>query len=674
MSHSGFYDSSNSLEEKCLHLANKLISHCKEPCSRIQCIRDINSDLIVLLFESITNHTIPDLLVCRNKEEEAHNVQAVIDTLSLDLLGISLSHITGEDVVAGNLVAICNLLEVLEGIALHLKVKKDRSGSRRRSLKRKICRRKKSTLQRKSKSPNHSSNGISVTKGEKSEETSESTSGSFTLPTDSKFSVSGPSESASKKPTDISVKSHFTQEKDLTSEYPVSSTSASYSPHSKVTEAEKSEAVSQRSHVIEETDHITYPKEELRRPDSQVPPKPENKIHFQIEKVEHDKPLTVYKELSSVPLHFKRKICKRSHEKKIQQSVKKEQEVEELFEINLEKKVRVLLEKNSSYYPRASRLKRLQLQSLQKPVRKTTFSPCRKSFLLPHSLRRRPVRKTSLKRTSGQKNHTSRIQKKQEEEKPEGNLHTGFIQELFEEFPGLKLPPEIVNHIRKKYQQHLFKLHKQVKNCLLKKPKSQLQAEEVSKRQALLSELLKKNIHEEQYLKESRENRKYENKIKYRLRDARLQTVKMKQYCDEFHTEMRKKMQKRNFTEELILEKVFMDVLDMQKEQVNYLCEEVKEAEENDAKQHLAYLDALENLYQTQFAMLSEAISTEKKDKEVQVKAQEEVIRSMQRDFRKELKKEIRFMQKVILECTEDTHFREMDAELYKERLRKRYL
>ncbi|GBO04642.1 Centrosomal protein [Araneus ventricosus] len=251
MSHSDFYDSSNSLEEKCLHLANKLILLCKEPCSRMQCIRDINSDLIVLLFESIPNHTIPDLLVCRNKEEEAHNVQVVIDTLSLDLLGISLSRITGEDVVAGNLVAICNLLEVLEGIALHLKVKKDRSGSRRSSLKRKICRRKKSILQRKSKSPNHSSNGISVTKGEKSEETSESTSGSFTLPTDSKFSVSGPSVSASKKPTDISVKSHFTQEKDLTSEYPVSSTSASYSPHSKVTEAEKSEAVSQRSHVID---------------------------------------------------------------------------------------------------------------------------------------------------------------------------------------------------------------------------------------------------------------------------------------------------------------------------------------------------------------------------------------------------------------------------------------
>ncbi|XP_055950021.1 centrosomal protein of 95 kDa-like [Argiope bruennichi] len=670
MSHSDFYDSSNSLEEKCLHLANKLILYCKRPCPRVQCLRDINSDLIVLLFESITNHPIQDLLVCTTKEEEAHNVQAVIDTLSLDILGISLSHITGEDVVAGNLVAICNLLEVLEGITLHLKIKKDKLGSRRSSLKRKICRKKAPILKVESKSSKHSSNGIS---DGGSEETSISTSGSLTLSTNSKFSISSPSERGSKKSTKTSVKDHFTQEKDLTTDYPISSGSASYSSPSNVTDIEKSEAIFQKNHVVEETDHITYPKKILQQFNSQVSSKPENKPHFRIEKVEQDRHLKDYKELSSKPGYLKRKISKCPHEKRTQQSVEKEQEVEELFERNLEKKVRVLLEKNSSYYPQASRLKRLQLQRLQKPIRKAAFTPCKKSFLLPHSLRRRSIRKTSFKRTSGHKNPISHTHQRQEGNEMEGSIPTGFIQELFEEFPGLKLPPQIINHIRKKYQQHLLKLHKQVKSCLLKKPKSQLQAEEAAKRQALLSELLKKNILEEQHLRELRDNRKYENKIKYRLRDARLQSAKMKQYCDEFHTEMRKKMQKRNFTEEQILEKIFMDALNIQKEQVNYLCEEVKEAEENDAKQHLAYLDALENLYQTQFAMLSEAISTEKKDKEVQVKAQEQVIRSMQREFQDELKKEIRFMQKVILECTEDTHFREMDAELYKEKLRRRY-
>ena len=52
----------------------------------------------------------------RTKEDEVHNVQVVIDTLSLDLLHISLSHITGEDVVSGNKRAIGNLMEVILGL------------------------------------------------------------------------------------------------------------------------------------------------------------------------------------------------------------------------------------------------------------------------------------------------------------------------------------------------------------------------------------------------------------------------------------------------------------------------------------------------------------------------------------------------------------------------------
>lgn len=54
---------------------------------------------------------------------EAHNIQAVIDTLSLDLLGLSLSHITGEDVVSGNAVCTYHLLEVFESLFLHLSAK-----------------------------------------------------------------------------------------------------------------------------------------------------------------------------------------------------------------------------------------------------------------------------------------------------------------------------------------------------------------------------------------------------------------------------------------------------------------------------------------------------------------------------------------------------------------------
>lgn len=61
-----------------------------------------------------------DLLPSNDIFSDEHNVQAVIDTLSLDLLGLSLYHISGENVVSGDPIAISNLLEVLEAIFLHL--------------------------------------------------------------------------------------------------------------------------------------------------------------------------------------------------------------------------------------------------------------------------------------------------------------------------------------------------------------------------------------------------------------------------------------------------------------------------------------------------------------------------------------------------------------------------
>ena len=48
------------------------------------------------------------------REDEVHNVQAVIDTLSMDKLNISMSHISGQAIVNGNREALRHLLQVFE--------------------------------------------------------------------------------------------------------------------------------------------------------------------------------------------------------------------------------------------------------------------------------------------------------------------------------------------------------------------------------------------------------------------------------------------------------------------------------------------------------------------------------------------------------------------------------
>ena len=50
------------------------------------------------------------------REDEVHNCQSVIDTLSLDILNTSLSHITGQDIVDRDISAISNLLNVFSGL------------------------------------------------------------------------------------------------------------------------------------------------------------------------------------------------------------------------------------------------------------------------------------------------------------------------------------------------------------------------------------------------------------------------------------------------------------------------------------------------------------------------------------------------------------------------------
>ncbi|KAL7989622.1 hypothetical protein Chor_012288, partial [Crotalus horridus] len=54
------------------------------------------------------------------QEDNIHNVQAVIDSLALDYLQISLSHITGENIVKGDKESLRNLLEIFDGLLEYL--------------------------------------------------------------------------------------------------------------------------------------------------------------------------------------------------------------------------------------------------------------------------------------------------------------------------------------------------------------------------------------------------------------------------------------------------------------------------------------------------------------------------------------------------------------------------
>ncbi|CAH1795667.1 unnamed protein product [Owenia fusiformis] len=108
--------SSDLEDEGIIDLANSMLTQLHVPIS-VNSVKELKSHIFVTLYEGLCGETLPDVIrSSSSSEDEVHNVQCVIDSLSLDVLHTSMSHINGDDIVAGNKVAILNLLEVFSGL------------------------------------------------------------------------------------------------------------------------------------------------------------------------------------------------------------------------------------------------------------------------------------------------------------------------------------------------------------------------------------------------------------------------------------------------------------------------------------------------------------------------------------------------------------------------------
>uniref|UniRef100_A0A1A7XSZ5 Centrosomal protein 95kDa n=1 Tax=Iconisemion striatum TaxID=60296 RepID=A0A1A7XSZ5_9TELE len=107
-------------ERNWVDVAKGLLSKCHINLS-LRKLTDCNADVFVALYENILGEKVPDYIATPcSQEDDVHNIQSVIDSLSLDYLQISLSHITGENVVRGDKESIKNLLEIFDGLLEYL--------------------------------------------------------------------------------------------------------------------------------------------------------------------------------------------------------------------------------------------------------------------------------------------------------------------------------------------------------------------------------------------------------------------------------------------------------------------------------------------------------------------------------------------------------------------------
>ncbi|BFZ17567.1 hypothetical protein BsWGS_20607 [Bradybaena similaris] len=95
-----------------IQVANNLLKQFRIP-TKIVKVEDISSSLFVVLYESLFSDRLPNIIRQPvTKDDDIHNCQIVIDVLSNDVIHDSLSHIRGVDIVAGDLTAIFNLLDI----------------------------------------------------------------------------------------------------------------------------------------------------------------------------------------------------------------------------------------------------------------------------------------------------------------------------------------------------------------------------------------------------------------------------------------------------------------------------------------------------------------------------------------------------------------------------------
>ncbi|XP_076148955.1 centrosomal protein of 95 kDa-like isoform X1 [Alosa pseudoharengus] len=107
-------------ERDWVEVANNLLYKCHVNL-KLQRLTDCDANVFVALYEAILSDKVPDYIaVPRSQEDDIHNVQSVIDSLALDYLHISLSHITGENVVRGDGESVRNLLEIFDGLLEYL--------------------------------------------------------------------------------------------------------------------------------------------------------------------------------------------------------------------------------------------------------------------------------------------------------------------------------------------------------------------------------------------------------------------------------------------------------------------------------------------------------------------------------------------------------------------------
>ncbi|XP_067942983.1 apical junction molecule-like [Watersipora subatra] len=238
-----------------------------------------------------------------------------------------------------------------------------------------------------------------------------------------------------------------------------------------------------------------------------------------------------------------------------------------------------------------------------------------------------------------------------------------FLPNLMDEFPHLYLAPETIQKMWTNHQQQSATVSKCMEAEKRKKSKAQATIEDAEKRQALLMNIMQKELEHTRRIKDMREKENAEIESKRKERDVRVQSARVKKYYDEYSTRMKASMLKNKTKEEQLFKRLFAEGLRVQKERMQVLRVYAREQREKRAQKQAVDVESLENFYKDQFGMLAESVSQERKNVEIRDAAQAEVLNKMKMELRRKMERDIKDFQEQLKRDDDDYYFRQLDAE-----------
>ncbi|XP_063655249.1 centrosomal protein of 95 kDa isoform X10 [Pan troglodytes] len=639
-------------------IANNLLFKCHIHL-RIHELQDCDANVFIALYQSILGEKVPDLIVIpRSQEDDAHNVQAVIDSLALDYLQVSLSHITGENIVKGDKESIKNLLEIFDGLLEYLTERiSETSHEKTETLSvsgipnaRKLGEPIRAAIPlhppyhpSESRAPcpigkeylhsSHCSPAVNST-GEHTEFSGDLDDGVFLiskLPKDSKWEVypaqvQGP---RTRKPPKGRRNENRATASSCNSPFP-------QRPRKRLTEQELHDVSEKLSQRLSELDWML--KSALGdRIKEKTDHKEENTGNEEVEDgteetlSQHSDGIVEYGPKKSRPgLSMRRKPPYRSHS---------------LSPSPVNKHKQFHVERKRQRKPRETDIRQFRAQAFTEAFERELRRHKVQENIGPLRIHEKEEETEKIYRGEAvckgtpecsqpwkiysRKTTTQSLRgglPKPNKAVPMKVSEHSLLPLMLEQFPFLYVSGPTLSKMWKQQIAQVEQLKKEACRESRSKKKLQDEIEEALRRHDLLTTLVKKEYEHNKRLQDFKDCIRRQRLTQSKIKENRQQIVRARKYYDDYRVQLCAKMMRMRTREEMIFKKLFEEGLNIQKQRLRDLRNYAKEKRDEQRRRHQDELDSMENYYKDQFSLLAEAISQEHQELKAREKSQAQVI------------------------------------------------